>query len=341
MSSSATAQLIVTISQYIMIDVGFFVLFMGMIGNTISIVVLHKLRLFRGNPSVFYFTIESIGNLAQLLINYPTRIMMDGFTIDYTNISVVWCKIRAFLAPVLTLISIYTVCCASFDQYLSTHHQTYLRQKCTLSLAKYLTFTTIFFIILHGIPFIILFDLPSLMVCTTYNTIFSRYYSSVYYPVVQGALPMIIASSFSLLAFLNVRRVIRQRIRIVRRRLDRQLTAMVLARATCLVALILPYTLYRIYILNITVNQDQQVLLAINNNLFQSVTITLFYVNYAANFYIFMGTSSRYRHQVKHVIVKKFWLPFKHWLCVQLKCANEHRVAPEGTPSYESSIELE
>ncbi|CAF1200531.1 unnamed protein product [Rotaria sp. Silwood1] len=282
-SSSSTVQVIVSISQYIMIYLGFSVLLMGTIGNIINIIVLHKLRLFRRNPSVFYFTVESIGNLAQLLINYPTRIMMDGYTINYTNMSLVWCKIRAFLATVLTLISMYIVCCASFDQYLSTHYLIYLRQKSTHSSAKYLTFITIFFIILHGIPFIILFDLPPSMVCTTYNTIFSRYYSSVYYPIVQGALPMIIASLFSFLAFRNVRRIVRRQIPIVRRRLDRQFTAMVLARVACLVTFILPYAIYRIYVLNIIVNQDQLVLLAINNNLLASLTITFFYVNYAVS----------------------------------------------------------
>ncbi|CAF1511440.1 unnamed protein product [Rotaria sp. Silwood1] len=121
------------------------------------------------------------------------------------------------------------------------------------------------------------------MVCTTYNTIFSRYYSSVYYPIVQGALPMIIASLFSFLAFRNVRRIVRRQIPIVRRRLDRQFTAMVLARVACLVAFILPYAIYRIYVLNIIVNQDQFVLLAINNNLLASLTITFFYVNYAVS----------------------------------------------------------
>ncbi|CAF4881214.1 unnamed protein product, partial [Rotaria sp. Silwood1] len=297
MSSSSTAQLIISISQYCMINFGVIILLMGLIGNTINIIVLSKLRLFRGNPSVFYFIFESIGNLAQLLINYPTRIIMNGFAINYTNMSLVWCKMRAYLVSVLTLIPMFTVCCTSFDQFLSTHYQAFLRQKSTLTLAKYLTLTIVFIIILHGIPIIVFLDLPPSNVCNTYNAIFTRYYSSVYYPIMQGVLPMSVASLFSVLAFRNVRRIVRRQIPTTRRRLDRQLTAMVLSRAACLVVLILPFTTYRIYILNIIVQPDQLILSAINYSLLEVISVTIFYLNYSVNFYVFMATSSRYQHQ--------------------------------------------
>ncbi|CAF1310944.1 unnamed protein product [Rotaria sordida] len=341
MSSLSTAQLIISISEHCMIGFGVTILLMGIIGNTINIIVLNNLRLFRGKPSVFYFIFESICNLAQLLINYPTRIMMDGFAINYTNMSLVWCKMRAYLVSILTLIPMFTVCCTSFDQFLSTHYQTVLRQMSTLTLAKYLTFTIVFIIILHGIPILVFFDLLPPNVCDIHNAIFSRYYSSVYYPIIQGALPMSIASLFSVLAFRNVRRIVRRQTRVIRRRLDRQLTAMVLSRAACLVIFILPFTMYRIYVLNITVQSDQLILSAINNNLLEVVTVTIFYVNYSANFYVFMATSSRYRHQVKHVLVKKIWLPFRHWLHFRLKCRNENRIVPEGTQIYHTSVDLE
>ncbi|CAF3429361.1 unnamed protein product [Rotaria socialis] len=341
MSSSSTAQLIINISEHCMIGFGLFILLMGLIGNTLNIIVLNNLRLFRGNPSVFFFTFESICNLAQLLINYPTRIMMDGFAVNYTDMSLIWCKMRAFIVSILTLVPMFTVCCASFDQFLSTHNQANFRQRSTLVLAKYLTFSIVFIVILHGIPFLFLFDLPPSNICATYNAIFSRYYSSVYYPVMQGALPMFVASLFSILAFRNVRRIVRRRIRIVRRRLDRQLTAMVLSRAACLVVLILPFTAYRIYILNITVQPDQLVLSAINNNLLEVVTVTIFYINYSANFYIFVATSSRYRRQVMQVLVKKIWFTFKYQLRFRLRCGNENRIAPEEIQNYDASIELE
>ncbi|CAF3083063.1 unnamed protein product [Rotaria sp. Silwood2] len=281
---SSTAQLIVSISQTFMTYSGFLFLFLGVIGNMINIIVLHKLRLFRGHPSVFYFTIESIGNLAQLIINYPTRIMSNGFGIDLTNISREFCKIRAFLAPTVTLIPAYTICLACFDQFLSTHYNPFFKQKSSIRLAKYLAFTLIIVLFLHGIPFILFFDLPPSMTCKNYNARFGQYYSFVYYPIVVGILPMTIASLFSFLAFRNVRHLVRQQLRITRRRLDQQLTAMVLARAICLGLLMLPYTTYRIYILNVTVDKSQLVLSAINNTLIESVTVTFLYINFAVSY---------------------------------------------------------
>ncbi|CAF4092210.1 unnamed protein product [Rotaria sordida] len=338
---SSTAQLIVTISQTFMTYTGFLFLFLGVIGNMINIIVLNKLRLFRGHPSVFYFTIESIGNLAQLIINYTTRIMSNGFGIDLTNISWEFCKTRAFLAPTATLIPIYTVCLACFDQFLSTHYNPFFRQKSSIRLAKYLTFTFITLLILHGIPFVIFFYLQPSMTCKNYNVRFGQYYSFVYYPVVVGILPMTIASLFSFLAFRHVRHLVRRQLRITRRRLEQQLTAMVLARAICLGFLMLPYTIYRIYILNVTVDKSQLVLSAINNTLIESVTVTFLYINFAGNFYIFMAISSRYRHQVKHVLVKKFWFRWKYWLRFCIKCGAEDRIAPEIDHSNELPVELE
>lgn len=283
LSSLEIVELIVSISRHFLIIVGIFVIFTGVIGNTINIIVFNNLRVFRGHPSVFYFTVESIFNLAQLLINYPSRIMMDGFVIDHTNLSIVWCKTRAFFATVLSITTMYISCCASCDQFLSTHHQTSLRQISTVYFAKCLTCITIGLILLHGIPFSIFFDLPPSMICTIYNKIFSRYYSSVYYPVVHGVLPMTIAVVFSFLAFRNVRRIVRRQSRVVRRRLDRQLTAMVLARVACFVVFIVPYTVYRIYYLNMTVGRDQIILSVINSILLSAVTITWFYMNYAVS----------------------------------------------------------
>lgn len=80
----------------------------------------------------------------------------------------------------------------------------------------------------------------------------SKYTSFFIYPILCGILPIIVSSTFSLLAFRNVCRIIRRQIHpIIRRRLDQQLTAMVFIQVIFLIILILPFIIYRIYILNI------------------------------------------------------------------------------------------
>lgn len=54
-----------------------------------------------------------------------------------------------------------------------------------------------------------------------------------------------------------------------------------------------------------------------------------------------MAISSRYRHQVRHVLAKKLWLRFKHWIYLRLRCGNTNRIAPELPQTYDISVDLE
>ena len=85
-----------------------------------------------------------------------------------------------------------------------------------------------------------------------------------------------------MLAYLNVRRIVQLRITVVRRKLDKQLTAMILAKVTFLVITILPSVLIRIYILNFTANQTDPIRLAIDQ-LVSSISYSLFYINSAVS----------------------------------------------------------
>lgn len=66
---------------------------------------------------------------------------------------------------------------------------------------------------------------------------------------------MLISILFSLLAYRNVRHLVQSRIRIQRRRLDRQMTAMIFARVIFFVLFLFPQTVNRISQLNIDLNQ--------------------------------------------------------------------------------------
>ncbi|CAF4195210.1 unnamed protein product, partial [Rotaria sordida] len=124
----------------------------------------------------------------------------------------------------------------------------------------------------------------------------SQYLSFFYYPILSGLLPIFIASLFSILAYRNVRRIVRRQIPIVRRRLDRQLTAMVLVRVITFVILTLPYAIQRMYTYITKINQSNLFLFAINT-LIGGIMGSFFNLNYAISFYIFMASSSRFRRQ--------------------------------------------
>ena len=277
---STTAQAILIASQQYTVYVSFIILFSGLLGHFCNIIVLTRSKIFRGNPSAFYLIAESIVNLLQMLIPFTSRIAINGFAYDLTETSLLWCKARQISTQATTLVSLSIVCFASIDQYFSTSHRSYLRQMSTIALAQILISIAVIIWIAHGIPVGIFFKIQPITGCNIYNSNFINYIVYVYYLLLTGILPISVSTLFSVLAYRNVRRIIRRQIAIRRRKLDQQLTAMILARVTFLVILTVPYVLQRIYTLSVIIDEDNLIHKAIVQ-LIGAITISLFYLNYA------------------------------------------------------------
>ena len=267
-------------SQYFTISVSFIILFAGICGHIIDILVFTSSKPFRKNQSAFYLTIESIVNCIHLLFSFTSRIAINGFNDDLTQTSIIWCKLRQVFATSCTLLSLTIVCFAAIDQYLSTSYNPYVRQMSTLKLAHRLVLIAAIVWTLHGIPFLVLMKIQRTQGCSSYNNGFAIYITYVYYLFLTGFLPVVITSVFAVLAYSNVRRLVQSRVLIIRRKLDRQLTAMVLIRVAFLVTVTSPYVAYRIYILKSYVSPDDSLGKAIIQ-LVGAVLYLLFYLNYS------------------------------------------------------------
>jgi hypothetical protein len=262
--------------------IGLFNLIVGLIGNIFIILVFTNLRLFRGNQCSFYLTIESFSNIGLLISIYSSRILTNVLGYDPTLVSLPWCKIRTMFAQIFGLWSLFTICCTTFDQYLATNHRYSFRQMSTMKLAHRLTIFNICFCILHSLLYLIFAEIQASLGCTVYHPILKKYLSFFYVPVLSSGLPLIITVSFSLLSYRNVRRIIRRQIPLVRRRLDRQLTAMVLGRVICLIILGLPFIFISIYEFNINENEDNYMKLAIVY-LLSVIFYSSLYTNFSVN----------------------------------------------------------
>ncbi|UJR07755.1 hypothetical protein I4U23_012039 [Adineta vaga] len=133
---------------------------------------------------------------------------------------------------------------------------------------------------------------------------------------------MAISSIFSLLAYRNVRRIVRRQIPIIRRRLDQQMTTLVFARVILLVILYLPYIVYYMYWSTTSFDRTNlmQIIIAYLAGVILN-SIVLF--NHALTFYVFLIVSSRYRRQVKHLVVKRYWRQ-----CKQFCQRNHNQIRP-------------
>jgi hypothetical protein len=301
---SSIAQLLNDISAKYEFFNSVVIMFGGLISNIFIILILTNLRIFRGNQCAFYLIIECSSNIGLLSTILSSRILAYILGIDPVHLSIVWCKIRSWATQVFAFISLFTISCATLDQYLSTNHRYSFRQMSTLKLAYRLIFCIISFAIIHNIPLLFLTEIRPITGCSVYNSILKKYYAFFYYPIVVSLLPVIITGSMSLLAYRNVRKIVRLQVPIVRRRLDRQLTAMILARVICLLTLALPYIIYSVSTVNISINANDYTGLAIEG-LINAIILSLFYGNYSINFYIYLAISSRFRHQVKYFLTRK------------------------------------
>jgi hypothetical protein len=247
MSNSSYAFNIIVASQLFYSYCTYINFGLGLIGNLLNILVFTNLNIFRHNRCAFYLIVESIVDIAQLtqvFVNEIWKLSINGM--DPTNIFPVWCKLSNMVRQWCRLMLSSIVCFVAIDQFLCTNYSVYLQQLSSLKLARRQTCIATLLCLLHTILYGVFLEIIPLSGCVLTNTGVINYFSFFFYPVLNGLLPIIVSSMFSMLAYRNVRRIVRRQIPINRRRLDQQLTAMIFARVIFFVSLQLPYTIYRI-----------------------------------------------------------------------------------------------
>ncbi|CAF4131489.1 unnamed protein product, partial [Adineta steineri] len=70
----------------------------------------------------------------------------------------------------------------------------------------------------------------------------------------------------------------------------------------------------RIYSINYPTSRSVPMAYAVGR-LLQAILMSINNINFIINFYVFIIFSSRFRRQVKFVIVKKCWQQWKYWCC--------------------------
>ncbi|CAF1681790.1 unnamed protein product, partial [Adineta ricciae] len=118
------------------------------------------------------------------------------------------------------------------------------------------------------------------------------------------------------LAFIKSRGLARRQVNIVRLSHERQLTAMTLFQVAFIVFASLPFGIYTIYDLNTVVTTSE---VAAQHRLIGTITVLLYYEQFASPFYIFCCVSKRFRKQLIYVLfkihvnwIRKVWNRVKH-----------------------------
>ena len=229
--SSTTVSPLLFAAKQVTIYLNTPILILGVIGNILNVMIFLSLQTFRENSCAFYLTIMSIANIVQLLTGVFSRIMISGFNINIVS-SMFYCKFNWFCIELCVLTSFTCMCLATIDQFLATCSNPRWQQWVNIKVAHRLT--TGFFILwlLHGIPYWIYFNViisstTHQPTCVITNGIFSLYHTYAFYIILTSVIPLCVTTIFGTLSYRNVRQLAHRTVPLVRREVEKQLSAMV------------------------------------------------------------------------------------------------------------------
>jgi hypothetical protein len=268
-------------TRQISIYLGIPMLIVGVIGGFLNIIVFLSLRTFRQNACAFYLTVMSFLNIGLLLTGLLSRIMISGFEIDWTQTSSFYCKCRVYINQFSILMSLTCICLATIDQFLSTNSSIRIQQGNNIKLARYLIIVFIFIWLLHGIPYLIYYNIiispkTRTTICSITSSIFQDYTIYGFLVIFSGILPLLITSLFGLLAYHNIKQIAHRRIPLVRRELDKQMTIMVLVHVIFDLFTLVPYIIISIIALDTTLMNDP--IVAAHLQFLRILTIYFYYL---------------------------------------------------------------
>jgi hypothetical protein len=189
----------------------------------------------------------SICNVINLGFGLSSVVLSALSVADGTQASLFYCKFRPYFVVVSIQTSMTCLCLATIDQYLATCSRPRFQQLCNIKLAKRMVIISIIIWMLHEIPYLMFYNqvvspTTNQLICTNTNPVFEQYRIFVIALVLIGYLPIIIVALFGLMAYRNVQQIAYRTVPLVRRRLDKQLTVMVLVQVVVNIFTQLPFT---------------------------------------------------------------------------------------------------
>ena len=282
MSTSISSSL-AFISQQVVIYVGFFIFIAGIIGEPLVLLVFLSLKTFRESSCAFYLTVMSFVNIFHLFTGLLTFIMINGFSINWTNMSLIYCKFRQFYVQLCALTSFTCVCLATIDQFLATCSNPRWHRWNNIKLARYILIgaVTVWFSV--EVPFILYYDhmvssTTGISSCGITNTGFEKYLNLFHRPILTGILPITIMALFGILAYRNVQNIAYRTVPLVRRELDKQFTTMVLVHVFYDIVVFTPFIVVAILVGIVGTPSNSDIAMKLAS--IQNITTVVYYFHF-------------------------------------------------------------
>lgn len=144
----------VYLSQMFARCVGIPLFLFGVFGNFLTMFIFLTVRSYRSTPCTFYLLMATLAGTMQLLGAIISRILIMGFSYDWTRTSLAWCKCRQFIIGTYVPLQLTYECWAIIDQFLVTSRHARLRQFSNIKWTRRIAATTAVVWHLHSVPFL-------------------------------------------------------------------------------------------------------------------------------------------------------------------------------------------
>ena len=283
---------------------------LALTGNLLSALLFAK-KSWRKNVCVFYFNICLIINSCYIISSMLGGILMIGFKMNMFNTSVFLCKAYYYVAFLFSTLLPTVLILASIDRLLISSQNVDTRLYSSKRLAYFSISINVFFWIVFYSHLLIKVNIqqPSSSTPLCYFALSPTYLAFVsYFTLIINTLSCLAMVILSILSFKNVRSI-----RAVPRQQRQQIRTMTkkdFQLLRCLFAHDVVYTIFSIgFMINMVydtavINKIQTPLEQAIKDFFENLTNFFHHIPFCASFFIFIGLSKAFRHELKRMIYK-------------------------------------
>lgn len=307
----------------IVITLGLTILITGIFGNILNIIIFTCLGYYKHNACSLYIIARSTFDLCILIFGLGSRVLSQGFALDFTLSNSIWCRLRVPLIYVNTLSSYTVLCLQSIDAFLVTSPSASLRRMSNAHVAFYLILGSVFFWILEEIPYLFFQELMNssaegTAICVTVNSIYANYRTYFIYLWLTTVVPLIVIILFDWLTYRHLQLHARRRRTGLLSILTRQMTRMTLFHVIVVLLFQAPFAISRCYFLTGGISGDpvQKAQQDIAQQFFNIFGYGIYAVRrctmkrnsetedfvFQTSFYCYFMSSKRFRGQISHLV---------------------------------------
>jgi hypothetical protein len=279
-------------------------LFIICVFGTIMNMLTFLQRTYSGRACSLYLLVASACDLAHLNLGLLSNILQYGFHYDGIVNSIVHCRIKTYFVYVLTIISGTLTTLASIDRYMLSSAKSSRWNYSHRSVGiRYIKLTILFWIVI-SIPIIFcsehfhhLSPNQQVICSSSYQYSSCRLIQIVYICLFNGFLPPFMMMIFSCLTQNNARHLRqRSKSRSIRvRRINKQLTTMLILQSIKSILTSIPYSIFICYWI-MTVKKHKSLVHQAIENLINQIVHLFFWSNYTS-FFVYIISSDIFRNQ--------------------------------------------